>query len=100
MSAVASTSASIKGFIVADLRGRIIGRVESPMYGSRPDEPDALAVRSGFLRGRRLVPATRSAQIDRARGVIGLSVDCASDPQVPLALQRSPASPARNDTAP
>src|SRR5918993_1049585 len=31
----------VKGFLVADVRGRIIGRVESPMYGSQPDRPDA-----------------------------------------------------------
>ena len=35
------------GFLVADARGRLVGRVQSPMYGTRPDEPDALAVRSG-----------------------------------------------------
>lgn len=64
------------GYIVADKRGRIIGRVECPMYGSRPDEPDALSVRSGFLsRRRRLVPAATIDQIDGLSGVIGLSVD-------------------------
>ncbi|MDX6398782.1 MAG: hypothetical protein QOJ43_2190, partial [Gaiellaceae bacterium] len=52
MSAVELDLRSVKGFLVADVRGRVIGRVESPMYGTQPDRPDALAVRSGFLRGR------------------------------------------------
>ena len=64
----------VKGFLVADVRGRVIGRVESPMYGSQPDFPDALAVRSGFLRGRRLVPAEAIGAIDEGTRVIGLSV--------------------------
>jgi hypothetical protein len=63
------------GYIVADSEGRVVGRVEAPMYGSEPDVPDALAVRSGFLaRRRRLVPADAIEQIDSRSGVIGLSV--------------------------
>ncbi len=63
------------GYLVADTKGKIVGRVECPMYGTAPDVPDALAVRAGFLsRRRRLVPADTIAQIDRASGVIGLSV--------------------------
>ena len=77
MSAVELDLRSVKGFLVADARGRVIGRVESPMYGSQPDVPDALAVRSGFLRGRRLVPAEAIGEIDEGSRVIGLSV-CAS----------------------
>ena len=64
----------VKGFLVADARGRVIGRVESPMYGSQPDVPDALAVRGGFLRGRRLVPAEAIGEIDTGSRVIGLRV--------------------------
>ena len=64
----------VKGFLVADSRGRVIGRVESAMYGTQPDVPDALAVRSGFLRGRRLVPAEAIGEIDEGTRVIGLSV--------------------------
>ena len=64
----------VKGFLVADARGRVIGRVESPMYGSQPDVPDALAVRVGFMRGRRLVPADAIGEIDTGSRVIGLSV--------------------------
>ncbi len=46
------------------------------MYGTAPDVPDALAVRSGFLsRRRQLVPAAAIAQIDGVSGVIGLSVE-------------------------
>jgi hypothetical protein len=44
------------------------------MYGTQPDVPDALAVRSGFLRGRRLVPAEAIGAIDQGTRVIGLSV--------------------------
>jgi hypothetical protein len=76
MSALAYDLRRTAGYLVADRRGRIVGRVESPMYGRRPDEPDALAVRSGFLaRRRRMVPAEAIDQIDQASGVIGLSVE-------------------------
>jgi len=45
------------------------------MYGTAPDVPDALAVRSGFLaRRRRVVPADTIKDIDDATGVIGLRV--------------------------
>ena len=64
------------GFLVADARGRVVGRVECPMYGTSPEEPDALSVRSGFLaRRRRLVPAESIEQIDGGSNVIGLRVD-------------------------
>ena len=76
VSALAYDLRQTAGYLVADKRGRIVGRVECPMYGSRPDEPDALSVRGGFLsRRRRLVPATTIDQIDGSSGVIGLSVD-------------------------
>jgi hypothetical protein len=55
------------GYLVADVRGRVVGRVECPMY--------ALSVRSGFLsRRRKLVPADAIREIDGSSGVIGLSV--------------------------
>ena len=63
---------STTGYLVADARGRVVGRVEAPMYGTSPDVPDALAVRSGFLRRRRLVPADAISAIDGRSGVIGL----------------------------
>jgi hypothetical protein len=63
------------GYLVADVRGRIVGRVECPMYGKAPDVPDALAVRSGLLsRRRRLVPAEAIQEIDGSSGVVGLNV--------------------------
>jgi hypothetical protein len=66
----------LNGFLVSDREGRVVGRVECPMYGTAPDVPDALAVRSGFLarRRRRVVPADTIEAIDDASGVIGLSV--------------------------
>jgi hypothetical protein len=65
-----------RGFLVADARGRIVGKVECPMYGRVQDVPDALAVRSGFLsRRRRLVPAEAIVEIDGRSRVIGLGVE-------------------------
>jgi hypothetical protein len=64
------------GFVVADRRGRVVGKVECPMYGTAPNIPDALSVKSGmFSRRRRLVPADAIDQIDGATGVIELRVD-------------------------
>jgi hypothetical protein len=64
------------GYIVADAKGRIVGKVECPMYGRRQDVPDALSVRSGFLsRRRRLVPADTIQEIDRSSGIVGLNVE-------------------------
>jgi hypothetical protein len=64
------------GYLVADAKGRIVGRVECAMYGSARDVPDALSVRSGFLsRRRRLVPATTIQEIDGSSGVVGLNVE-------------------------
>lgn len=76
MSALAYDLRGTRGFLVADRRGRLVGRVECPMYGTTPDEPDALSVRSGlFARRRRLVPAEVIDQIDGASRVIGLRVE-------------------------
>ena len=76
MSALAYDLRGTRGFLVADRRGRVVGRVECPMYGTTPDEPDALSVRSGFFaRRRRLVPADAIDQIDGASRVIGLRVE-------------------------
>lgn len=76
MSSAAADLRSTTGFLVADARGRLVGRVECPMYGTTPDVPDALAVRSGFLsRRRRLVPADTIEQIDNLSGVIGLRIE-------------------------
>ncbi|HZT84073.1 MAG TPA: hypothetical protein VE984_01455 [Gaiellaceae bacterium] len=76
MSTMAVDLRRTTGFLVADARGRVVGRVECPMYGSSPEEPDAIAVRSGFLaRRRRLVPAESIEQIDDGSKVIGLRVE-------------------------
>jgi hypothetical protein len=76
VSTLAVDLTTTSGFLVADRRGRIVGRVECPMYGTKPDEPDALAVRSGFFsRRRKLVPADTIEQIDGLSGVIGLRVE-------------------------
>ncbi len=79
VSAVSSLAYDLRrtaGYLVADRRGRIVGRVECPMYGTAPDVPDALSVRGGFLsRRRRLVPAETIHLIDGQSGVIGLSVE-------------------------
>ena len=63
------------GYLVADARGRVVGRVECPMFGSSPEIPDALSVRSGFLARRRLVPAESIEQIDGRTRVIGLRIE-------------------------
>jgi hypothetical protein len=75
VSAVAADLTSTTGFVVADNSGRVVGRVECPMYGSRANVPDALAVRAGrFSRHRRLVPANTIADIDVRRGIVALRV--------------------------
>jgi hypothetical protein len=75
VSAVAADLISTTGFVVADNCGRVVGRVECPMYGSLPNVPDALSVRPGrFSRRRRLVPANTIADIDVRAGVVALRV--------------------------
>ena len=76
MSISATELRDTTGYLVADSRGRVVGKVECPMYGTAPDVPDALSVRGGFLsRKRRLVPADTIDQIDLRSGVVGLRVD-------------------------
>ena len=54
------------GFRVSDAQGSRVGQVEGPLYGSGPDTPDALAVRSGrFLHRHYIVPAEAIRLIDR-----------------------------------
>jgi hypothetical protein len=75
MSALPMNLVDTAGFLVADNRGRVVGKVECPMYGSLPDVPDALSVRSGFLsRHRRLVPADTIAEVDHSSNVVALRV--------------------------
>jgi len=76
MSVPASELLRTSGYLVAYARGRLVGRVECPMYGTEPDLPDALSVRRGFFaRRRRVVPASAIDQIDGTSGVIGLLVE-------------------------
>ena len=75
MSALPADLTATTGFVVSDNRGKVIGRVECPMYGTTPHVPDALAVRPGrFSRQRRLVPADTIAGIDPAGRVVELRV--------------------------
>ena len=76
VSALAIDLRGTAGFLVADAKGRVVGTVECPMYGTSPETPDALSVRSGCLaRRRRLVPAESIEQIDDGSKVIGLRVE-------------------------
>ena len=76
VSALAVDLNATSGFLVADRRGKVVGRVECPMYGTAPDVPDALSVRAGFLASRRrLVPAAAIDRIDRASRVIDLRIE-------------------------
>ncbi len=75
MSALAIDLRRTAGFLVADSHGRVVGRVECPMYGTSPETPDALSVRAGlFGRRRRLVAADSIEQIDSGTKVIGLRI--------------------------
>jgi hypothetical protein len=71
--------AATAGFLVTDRDGKPVGRVESPMYETTPDEPDALAVKAGLFR-RNLVMANTIDSIDSAARVIGLNVEHNSIP--------------------
>jgi hypothetical protein len=64
------------GFLVADAHGRPVGRVECSLYGTSPEEPDALAVRSGRLFRRHfIVPAVAIQAIDPSAEMIDLRLD-------------------------
>jgi hypothetical protein len=64
------------GFLVADARNRVVGRVEGALYGASPERPEALSVRVGLLRPRRrLVPADAIEAIDERTRVIGLRLE-------------------------
>jgi hypothetical protein len=65
--------AETAGFLVADVDGRVVGHVESPLYGTSPDEPDALAIRSGRLLHRHFIVHARAIEtIDEGSHAIGL----------------------------
>jgi hypothetical protein len=64
------------GYLVADVRGRSVGHVECPLYGTSPDAPDALAVRSGmFIHRHFLVPASVIDDVDERTRVVGLRLE-------------------------
>jgi hypothetical protein len=71
--------AETSGFLVTDRNGELVGRVECPMYGTRPDEPDAIAVKAGIFK-RNLVMAETIDSINGATSMIGLSVERDSIP--------------------
>ena len=50
MSALAIDLRRTAGYIVADSRGRLVGKVECPMYGTAPDVPDAPDASDGTIR--------------------------------------------------
>lgn len=75
MSATDLDLGSTIGYVVADAAGRVLGRVECPMYGSSHEVPDAIAVRSSLRLRRRLVPAESIEQIDGGSKRIGLRVE-------------------------
>jgi hypothetical protein len=78
MSVPASALLETPGYLVADSRGQIVGRVECPMYGTGPDLPDALSVRKSgllFTHKRHLVPAESIEEIDESTGVVELRVE-------------------------
>src|SRR4029077_5090299 len=83
--------AATAGFLVTDRNGKKVGRVESPMYGTAPDEPDALAVKAGLFQ-RSLVMADTIDSIDEATGVIVLSCERNATPPF---LKRSTTSTRR-----
>jgi hypothetical protein len=71
--------AATAGFLVTDLNGKRVGRVECPMYGTARDEPDALAVKTGLFK-RNLVMADTIDSIDETNNVIGLKIALDSIP--------------------
>ena len=75
VSSLAYDLRATEGYLVEDASGRLVGRVESPMYGTSPDVPDALAVRRNFLASRRLVPVEAIEQVDGEGRVIELRVE-------------------------
>jgi hypothetical protein len=64
------------GYLVADVQGLVVGRVEAPRYGNVERTADALSVRTGALRRRRrLVPAGAIAAVDERTRVVGLRIE-------------------------
>jgi hypothetical protein len=69
---------AVNGFLVADVRGRVIGRVERASSGDATSNGDGgrLTVRRGvILRRRQVVPVSAIDEIDTTSGVIALRVE-------------------------
>lgn len=67
---------SVNGFLVADARGRVVGRVE---HAEPDEEAGRLTVRGRFpLRRRHVVPLSAIDEIDTTSGVIALRVERAA----------------------
>lgn len=65
-----------EGFLVEDVLGRPVGEVECSLYGTSPDEPDAVAVRSGRLFHHHfMVPAAAITSIDGRKHTIALRLE-------------------------
>ncbi|HSB38236.1 MAG TPA: hypothetical protein VLD13_04035 [Gaiellaceae bacterium] len=64
------------GFTVDDAHGRRVGLVEAPLYGTRAESPDAIAVRGGRILHRHYMVPTRAIRvIDRDGHAITLRLD-------------------------
>ena len=64
------------GYVVSDARGARVGHVESLLYGTAPDQADAVAVRSGGLFHRHfIVPAAAIETVDKVGRLIALSLE-------------------------
>jgi hypothetical protein len=67
---------AVSGFLVADARGRVVGRVEDAVPS---DDGGRLTVKGGFpIRRRRVVPVSAIDEIDTRSGVIALRVERAA----------------------
>ena len=64
------------GYLVADVRGLVVGWVEAPRYSRVERTADALSVRTGVLRRRRrIVNAGAIAAVDARTRVIGRRIE-------------------------
>jgi hypothetical protein len=65
----------LAGFLVVDLHGRVVGRVEGPAFAAANGTPATISVSFGFLWLRRCVVAVESIErVDGGLRVVGLRV--------------------------
>ena len=74
MSSAALDLTATTGYLVADSRGRVVGRVEAPMYGTSPDVPDAPRRPLRLPAPPPARPGDAISAIDGRSGVIGLQL--------------------------